>query len=606
MSSRSRWDFEYAPIPVGGGDIGTPESDLVLATEDDVDPAEIVSALGSLVASIAAIPIFSDHPIFWTRLQASDPIERNEVVLRLTSSRIRVRYVASARMGSQRLPPRLGIEGARMRRASTWNVRRACSFPEKDSPWRWFLRSEGAEVMRDVCGTGAGTRVAVIDNDGRDLEHVDLDAEVLVGVNAVPRAAAHAALLMGWCVGARTQTGAVFRGVAPDSSPRLYCIPKAADDVVSLPLAIVRAVNDGADVVVCATYVEGQTSPLLDDALEFATRLGRGGRGAAIVMPTGREMGSPPGSVHSSLSLGLADPAGDPRVFCVGPSSRVSGWFLWRDRHGKLRPFANRGPSVRWLAPGDDMAHPFVGDGRPAHAESSGASAIAAGVLLLVLERNPELRLSELDALLTATVTKIEPLGRGNDPEVADPANLLPLGLDADGHNPKHGYGCLNATAACVAAADPIAAALVRIGELDAARRFIRLREDCSIAGLYSRQLARWAARTMLYDAQLQHALSSVVRAARLASQYPERFTQQPPGHLLRQLGTALGLICRANPSSELACELSTVAERIRSALNDDRTARKVERLTLELMLNVFRSRDDTSTGDAELSRRTG
>jgi len=65
-------------------------------------------------------------------------------------------------------------------------------------------------------------------------------------------------MLVGWAVRARRSDGSTFTGVAPDASPRVYCIPKPGRDVWSLPLAILRAVDDGADVIVCATYVEGR------------------------------------------------------------------------------------------------------------------------------------------------------------------------------------------------------------------------------------------------------------------------------------------------------------------------------------------------------------
>jgi hypothetical protein len=596
MSDRLPWDFEYAPIPIGGGDVGEAERDVVLATEEDVDPAEIVQALAGSVTNIAVTPVFSGYPVFWTRLQSSDALDREDIHSKIEALGVRVRYIVSATKGSQMLPSPLDFRKARPRRPVSWQATVTRDAPEEDTPWRWFMRNEGVGVNRVLCGTGAGTRLAIIDNDGRDLDKVDLDAEILVGVSAVPRAAAHAALLIGWCVGAKTTGETVFRGVAPDASPRLYCIPKRSDDVLSLPLAIVQAVDDGADVVVCATSVEGQTSPLLDDALDFATRLGRGGRGTAVVMPTGREMSSAPGSLHSSLSLGLADPGGDPRVFCVGPSSRVADWFLWRDRNGKLRPFANRGPSVRWLAPGDDMAHPFAGYDRPAHAESSGASAIAAGVILLVLERNPDLELSELDAVLTTTVTRIDPRGRGGEPEIADAANLLPQGVDADGHNSKHGYGCLNATAACVSISDPIAAALVRIGASEAACNFALSRRSGEVARLYSQTLGRWAARVLLRDASLQHALCAILRSARLASRYPERFLQQPPGHLFRQFGTVLGMFARANPPVEVASELKTMADGIRGMLREARAVADADRLVLELLSRIFHVRNGTTS----------
>ncbi len=92
-------------------------------------------------------------------------------------------------------------------------------------------------------------------------------------------------------------------------------------------------------------------------------------------------------------------------MFCVGPSSREGGWFLWRDRRGRLHPFANRGPALRWLAPGDDLPDPFADADRLTHAESSGAAAVAAGVLLLVLGQNPDLTIDELDAVVSNTAT---------------------------------------------------------------------------------------------------------------------------------------------------------------------------------------------------------
>ena len=166
----------------------------------------------------------------------------------------------------------------------------------------------------------------MIDDDAEDVERLDLDHVVRLGARETSSASGHGALMVAWAVGARRSDGAAFLGVAPDASARLYLVPKPGEDVVSVPLAIVRAALDGADVIVCATYVEGTTSPMLDDALELAARLGRGGRGAAVVLPTGRETSSPGASVHASLSLALGDPASDPRVHCIAPGGRAGGW----------------------------------------------------------------------------------------------------------------------------------------------------------------------------------------------------------------------------------------------------------------------------------------
>jgi hypothetical protein len=582
VNERPRWDFDYVPIRNGGGDDGSPESDLVVATTDDIDPGAVAEQLASIVGDVDVTPLFSAHPIFWTRVRSSTPLDRVTLAHAVTASGSAVRYIASARRGSQRLAPRLLTDMSRPRRASDWTTRPRTSHPEPNTPWRWFLRSEGVNVERTCCGTGAGTRLAVIDNDGKELDKIELDAEVLVAGDTIPRAGAHAGLLLGWAVGARSSEGTRFRGIAPDASPRLYCIPKSSQDVVSLPLAIVRAVEDGADVIVCATYVEGLMSELLDDALEFSSTLGRGGKGTPVVMPTGREMSSAADSTHSSLSLGLADPASDPRVFCVGPSARDGGWFLWRDRHGKIRPFANRGPAVRWLAPGDDLAYPFANDDRPAHAESSGAAAVAAGVLLLILGTNPALAFNELEQLLVETASPLEPAQRSSDPELGDRADLLPLGRDADGHNAKHGYGRLNASAACLACRDPIGAALIRIGEHDAAQKYHEARSGIA-ASFYSDAFGRWAALEVLNDVSLRHAACSVARAIRLLTINPERSRNQVPGALIRQLTLLVRLLSRSKPTGDIARELGTLDRRMLSVLGDEHAT-----LTLETKLLAF------------------
>src|ERR1019366_9023014 len=193
------------------------------------------------------------------------------------------------------------------------------------------------------------------------MRRVGVELTVGKGLDDAPATSGHAALMVGWAMGALRPAGPRFVGVAPDASVRVYCIPKPGSDVVSLPTAIARAVFDGADVIVCATYLgAGTTSPLLDDALDVAAHLGRHGRGTVVLLPTGREASSPGNSVPASLSLPLDAPASDPRVHCVAPGGKEGGWFLWRGPSWKVRPFSNRGPAVRWLAPGDDVAYPFA------------------------------------------------------------------------------------------------------------------------------------------------------------------------------------------------------------------------------------------------------
>ena len=620
---RPPWDFGYAPVSAQGSDDEGAPLDAVVALAQPAPPERLVEALGALDAPGApgpgahgarVEPLLEEAPLFWYRARAATRVRGADAEAALASRGLPVRYVASSRCPSLLpAPPWQEPPGAVRGRPATRVARsphaphasraasRAAARPER---WRarrpsrdasraqpatpptagfWFLRAEegGVGVDRARFGAGAGTRLAVIDDDAAAVEYLQLDDEVLVLVERAPRSNPHGALMVAWAAGCGPGTGD-FRGVAPDASPRLYLIPKPGASVLALPLAIARAALDGADVILCATYVEGCTSPMLDDALELAWRRGRGGRGALVVLPTGREASSPAGSLHSSFSLGFGEPASDPRVFCVGPSARGEGWFLWRDRKGRSRPFANRGPAVRWLAPGDDMAYPFralsSSTGPPSerlhHAESSGASAIASGALLLVLAQNPALCAEEIDAIVTLTLDPVAPGVPGVPAQtapLADPSDLLPGARDRDSHNAKHGYGRINAGRACLAAADPVALALVIMGEDSAARAWHDLRRaDASARRLYSRRLGRWAVRALLADGSLLHAARALLRHARLIAGRDARRRAHGAGAMLRHLALLLRGLAASRlaprPERRAAEELAALRQRVELA----------------------------------------
>jgi hypothetical protein len=571
--TRPGWDFDCVPVRVPR-EPGKPSGcDWVVATPGAVDSASLLVALHGACPAVRIEQLVERAPIFWTRIRCARAVTHADLTSCLARAAIVFRYVASATTPDLSVAPPLEIGDAAAAHARGWRVRGQAQRTDPATPSRWFLGGDGGvNVDRKRFSGGAGTRLAVIDNDAGEADLLDLDAEVLINVPSASRVSLHGAILIGWAVGSRVKVqgeGAdvAFRGVAPDASPRLYCIPKPGDDVLSLPMAIVRAANDGADVIVCATYVDGTTSPLLDDALEFASRLGRRGRGAVVILPACREASSPASSVHASLSISLADPASDPRVMCIAPSGRDGSWFLWRDRKGKFRPFANRGPAVRWLAPGDDLAFPFGGGERFFHAESSGASAIAAGVVLLVMASNPLLRVDELDDVLQNSAEPASPSGVPTA-RLADSSDVMPRQHDRDGHNAKHGYGRLNATRACLLASDPITASLTSIGEESAALAYLDLRRsDPTVAALYSTLFGRWAVRVLLADARAMHAAKVILRHARLVAGDVERLHAHGDGAVLRQVALLLrGLLdnrrALATPRS-VSLELARLVERL-------------------------------------------
>jgi hypothetical protein len=233
------------------------------------------------------------------------------------------------------------------------------------------------------------------------------------------------------------------------------------------------------------------------------------------------------------------------------------------------------------------MANPFTQDDRPGHAESSGASAIVAGVLALAIANNPEIELAELYALIEETSSPVDPARQVADAGLADRNDLLPLATDPDGHNAKHGYGRIDATAACLAAADPVAQGLVRIGELDAALRYLDLVNDRGFAGVYSTRLARWAARAALRDAGVSHALAATVRGLRLLCCRSDRARNQPPGHLLRHFALVVRMMLEAQPNLLVGTELAELDRRLRETMNNA-TARQVEHLVLTTFARIF------------------
>jgi hypothetical protein len=559
--SRAAWDFPYQPARKGSAAAHDAALDVVVATLAHVDATSFAGALEGLGAPVSVETLVARAPLFWTRVRSSARATPNDVAARL--SKLGVRYVASAQGETMLAAPALAISEAQRARPSSggdrWTARLvARTHPESTAGGRWFLGDGGGVVVdRRVCGTGAGTRLAVIDNETADLEHLELDGVVHVGVESAPATTGHAALMVAWSTGAAPAGGTRFVGVAPDASVRLYCIPKPGVDVVSLPLAIAKAVFDGADVVVCATYVEGTVSPMLDDALDVATHLGRRGRGTPVVLPTGRETASPGDSIHASLSLGLGDPASDARIHCIAPGGRGGGWFLWRNARGKIRPFSNRGPAVRWMTPGDDISYPFSSRDRLFHSESSGASAIAAGVILLVLGCNPRLHLHELHAVLARTVDA--PSDTAVD-SLVDPADILPTGYDPDGHSAKSGYGRLNATRACSAARDPIALELVAMGHDDLAVAWCRRRRP------YSRRAARWAVRRLLTRPDLAHGVRILLRHVRLVAAAPSRGAAHARGAWVRELAIVLRELWRASPPAAVRDELARMLDHLTDA----------------------------------------
>jgi hypothetical protein len=205
--------------------------------------------------------------------------------------------------------------------------------------------------------------------------------------------------------------------------------------------------------------------------------------------------------------------------------------------------------------------------------------------MLLVLAQNPDLTIKEVDAILRATAVVPDPRDAEGDPALADPRDILPFGRDPDGHNAKHGYGRLSATNACIAASDPIALTLLRMGETRAARNFHQARRTSLGAG-YSMTLGRWLALRALSDSTIAHAVASLMRALRLWIRHPHRVAEQPPGHLLRQIGLLVRMLAHEPAPEAHREELYRIDVSVRVAQGTGHAAR-VEQGVIEAVLSA-------------------
>jgi hypothetical protein len=198
---------------------------------------------------------------------------------------------------------------------------------------------------------------------------------------------------------------------------------------------------------------------------------------------------------------------------------------------------------------------------------------------LLLLGQNPELNVSEVESILRETATPTDARDSLYETAVADRLDLMPVGRDRDGHNAKHGYGRLSATNACIAASDPVALTLLRMGETAAARSYCRQRRRTLRAG-YGAPLARWAVRRALCDSTTSHAIATLLRTFRLWSRHPDRVLEQPAGQILRQVALFVRLLAQGDAPEEQREELARLDVALRAALAGGR-AGEIERALL-------------------------
>jgi hypothetical protein len=307
-------------------------------------------------------------------------------------------------------------------------------------------------------------RVAILDVsfDGlpllRRFGHRHVDGPYTVGLPApVPAPPVTAA------AGHGTAMAGIVLHEAPGACVGLFRVPSVAGAVrayaaaTDLAIAIATAVEDWRADLVLVAMSEGAwgTPRHLREVLREAARAGRGGRGTAIVCSVGD-----PAKNHShaddSAALGADDLASQPWVLAVAACDARGRWqraeFEYRRAGAPGATYNRFGPGVALTAAGEGRLYSdgIAGD------DSSQAAALAAAAAARALAAAPALGADELRAILaiTADVPAVIDDGAGLAAGIFD-------GRDRLGHSPKVGYGRVNGDAAALAAADPIALALL-------------------------------------------------------------------------------------------------------------------------------------------------
>jgi subtilisin family serine protease len=235
------------------------------------------------------------------------------------------------------------------------------------------------------------------------------------------------------CAGLAASAGFGIPGVAPSARILAVKIFHASDLASDERVAdAIRYAASRADVISCSWT--GGSSPDVEQALEDAGTIGRGGRGSAVFCATGNGFGKPvgfPARAVSSIAVGASTDA------------------------GLLANYSNVGAEVEFVTPSGggmrsltttDVSYPGRGFDlgtanapaltTPTFSGTSGATPIAAGVAALVLSLSPSLGREDLRGLLRETC---DPMGVG-------------AGAGAGQRSVEFGFGRVNAARAVEAA----------------------------------------------------------------------------------------------------------------------------------------------------------
>lgn len=290
---------------------------------------------------------------------------------------------------------------------------------------------------------GSSDIVVAIVDDGVDLAHPDLSANLMTGYDAIYDSVGgghegddrHGTAVAG-IVGAIKDNGIGIRGVAPEC--KIIPVRVMSNDIVSYPAATAAfnwARLHNVDVINCS-WKKNAPCALLTSAISDATSLGRGGKGCVVAFSSGNDAAN-----------SVCYPAYLDNVLAVGSISYLN----------QRSYFSNYGTSLDVVAPGefisttdrlgnDGFNPPKPGWGDPSFTDyndtnytnwfrgTSAAAPFVSGIAALILSEYPDLTATQIRRAIELGCTYISGYVFHED-------DNYPAGL----WNNEVGYGRVNA-----------------------------------------------------------------------------------------------------------------------------------------------------------------